>query len=766
MKVIVMNSRRSFRYFGVLVSLAVSAGGLMAGRPAVAQSTYYWDNNGSTAGFGAAGGTWANPTTGNSSQGWSTSSLGDVVPGDVTTSTSDALNFGTGAAGLTSGSLTVTGTVNAGSMTFGSASQAITFGTTSANSAINLAAASTITINNSAALMYLSPTGAGTSLMITGPGELQMYRSGSLSSGSVVTVGGGATLGLYTGFGGSLGSGVGVTLGDASGTSSARIFFNNSVNLSNGITVAAGSSGSKAITANNAVTLSGNITANDNVTITKGGISGSLLSMTGTANSIAAGKTVTFVGNETGGSATQLGFVAATVWSGSGAMAYQAPGSVAITFLCNGTNSYSGGTTIGDMSGNAASVLVVQSNTCFGTGPLTLANNGRMNVSTGTDFFLANTVAITGNFSFPTKATEKSLTFNGTVDLGDTTRTLTVGIGATVTSKGVILANAVSGSGGITQNGTGRLLLNASNTYTGDTLVSSGKIVVGNNEALKNSAFDTSSLNGGLVLTGFTTPTFGGLVGSASLSNTLMTGYSSVTALTLNPQAGITKTYSGSIANGSGAMTLTKTGAGTQVLTGSSSYTGVTAVNGGVLQLDGMLGNTALSVAAAGWLAGSGTAPGAVTVSGNLAPGTASSIGVLSLGSLTLSGTSTFGFGTGTVRGTDFDGVNVQTAGGLTYGGQLAMDFSGLLATGTYNLFSFTGSPSGAFSNVLSSGSYVGSWSDVGGGAWQLASAGQTLTFNQGTGDLIIVPEPTTVATGLAALGLAITMLRRRQQDS
>ena len=761
-----MNSRRSSRYFGVLVLLAASAGGLMAGRLALAQSTYYWDNNGSTAGFGTAGGAWANPTTGNSSQGWSTSSLGDLVPGSVTTSTSDALNFGTAAAGLTSGSITVTGTVNAGSMTFGSASQAVTFGTTAANSAINLAAASTIAINNSAALMYLSPTGAGTSLLVTGPGELQMYRSGSLSSGSVVTVGGGATLGLYTGFGGSLGTGVSVNLGDASGTSSARVYFNNSVNLSNNVTVVPGSSGSKSITANNAVTISGNIVANDNVTITKGGISGSLLSLTGTANSIAAGKTVTFVGNETGGSATQLGFVATTVWSGSGAMAYQAPGSVAVTFLCNGSNAYSGGTTIGDMSGNSASVLVVQSSTCFGTGPLTLASSGRMNVSTTADFSVANTVSITGSFTFPTKATEKSLTFTGPVDLGNATRTLTASIGATVAGKGVTFANTVSGSGGIVQNGTGRLVLSAANTYTGNTLVSSGTIVVGNNRALQNSAFDTASANGGLVLSTVTTPTFGGLVGSANLSSTLINGYGSVTALTLNPQAGITKTYSGSIASGAAGMTLTKTGAGTQVLTGSSSYTGATAVNAGVLQLDGMLGNTAISVAAAGWLAGTGTALGSVNVSGNLDPGTASSVGVLTLGSLTLGGTSTFGFGAGSVRGTDFDGVNVQTAGGMTYGGQLAMAFSELLATGTYDLFSFTGSPSGAFSNVVSTGSYVGSWADIGGGNWQLASGDQTLTYSQGTGDLIVVPEPTTVATGVATLGLAFAVFRRRQQDS
>ena len=67
--------------------------------------TYYWDNNNATAGFGTAGGTWAAPTVSL----WSTDATGVSTPGaSITTTTSNALNFGTSSAGLAAGTITVT----------------------------------------------------------------------------------------------------------------------------------------------------------------------------------------------------------------------------------------------------------------------------------------------------------------------------------------------------------------------------------------------------------------------------------------------------------------------------------------------------------------------------------------------------------------------------------------------------------------------------------------------------------------------------------
>lgn len=186
----------------------------------------------------------------------------------------------------------------------------------------------------------------------------------------------------------------------------------------------------------------------------------------------------------------------------------------------------------------------------------------------------------------------------------------------------------------------------------------------------------------------------------------------------------------------------------------------------GQFQLDGSLSSSSiLSVAAAGWLGGSGTASGAATISGGtLSPG--STTGVLTLGSLTLTATSTalidlLAAGT---RGTDYDGISVLNAGGLTYGGTMAFAFGGsaLPDNTTFNVFSFTGSPSGSFGQVSSTGFYAGTWTDNANGTYSLASGGQTLTFTQATGNVLVVPEPATIALLGVGVAVAAAAARRR----
>ena len=82
--------------------------------PSLHAATYYWDTNNSTAGFGTAGGTWAAPTTNNSTQGWSTNSAGTAsLSGTTTTTSADNLYFGTASSPLSAGTVTVSGTVSA-----------------------------------------------------------------------------------------------------------------------------------------------------------------------------------------------------------------------------------------------------------------------------------------------------------------------------------------------------------------------------------------------------------------------------------------------------------------------------------------------------------------------------------------------------------------------------------------------------------------------------------------------------------------------------
>ncbi len=145
---------------------------------------------------------------------------------------------------------------------------------------------------------------------------------------------------------------------------------------------------------------------------------------------------------------------------------------------------------------------------------------------------------------------------------------------------------ATNGGGKLTKDGVGILTLSAANTFTGDTVISSGKIALGMNTALQNSAYDTTGSTGaiGLDVTGQTTPTLGGLKGSVNLA-TAITGYAGVSSLTLNPQTGKANTYSGVIGEGATGMTLVKTGAGTQILTGNNEFTGNVTISAGRLTL-------------------------------------------------------------------------------------------------------------------------------------------------------------------------------------
>ena len=161
-------------------TLALTAGLLVTASTAQAQ-TYYWDNNGTDAGFGTAGGTWTVPTANL----WSTDSTGIDAPGaSITTTTSDALNFGTATDGLAAGTITVSGTVDANSLTFGSASGAVVL----SGDTINLGGTEpTITVDNTA--NTISSVVSGSSLTKNGSGTLTLTAANTMSGSTVISAG-------------------------------------------------------------------------------------------------------------------------------------------------------------------------------------------------------------------------------------------------------------------------------------------------------------------------------------------------------------------------------------------------------------------------------------------------------------------------------------------------------------------------------------------------------------------------------------------------
>ena len=123
------------------------------------------------------------------------------------------------------------------------------------------------------------------------------------------------------------------------------------------------------------------------------------------------------------------------------------------------------------------------------------------------------------------------------------------------------VSGVVSGAYGLTKAGTGLLLLTGSNAYTGDTTINGGTLQLGDG---------TSGHDG-------------------SVSSNNIYNYGSLLYNLVGPQ-----TYSGVI---SGSGGLTKTGAGTLILTNANTFSGPTTITGGTLQLgtgysDGSLAGT------------------------------------------------------------------------------------------------------------------------------------------------------------------------------
>ena len=281
-----------------------------------------------------------------------------------------------------------------------------------------------------------------------------------------------------------------------------------------------------------------------------------------------------------------------------------------------------------------------------------------------------------------------------------------------------------------------------------------------------------SSGTGALVMTGAQSYLYN--YNSSSTSSTSNTISTMGMVLDGTSASNLVNEYNGAIVDGvtpattpqyfvTAQYTVTKNGTNTWALGGTNTYTGATTVNGGALLITGSLASgSAVTVNNGGLLGGSGTIGGAVTLAsgGTLYPSFDSTAPTtLTVGSLTASSGSIIDLN---IAGAVSDAIDVTTASGLTYAGTLAITDATPQA-GLFQLFSFTGSPTGDFSAVNLNGNAM---TDPA-GTWTLSNGGFSYSFVEGTGALTVtaasVPEPATL--GLVAMGaLGLLLIGRRKQ--
>ena len=233
------------------------------------------------------------------------------------------------------------------------------------------------------------------------------------------------------------------------------------------------------------------------------------------------------------------------------------------------------------------------------------------------------------------------------------------------------VTNSVSSVCSLTLTGAGSLILsNANNNYSGGTIISAGTLRMGVVNALPgNTVGGNVTVTGTLDLNGNNTA-INGLNGAGTVDNT------AAGAATLTVGAnGNSGSFTGTLQNSAGSLSLAKVGAGTETLSGFN-YSGNTIIAGGTLNLStaGSLpstpGSVIVSNAVLNLNAASGTALPAsnVTISTNgtinltVLP-TAASINAS--GNLTLLDNSTNNFNFGTLTSGNPTAPAINVAGGI-----------------------------------------------------------------------------------------------------
>ena len=348
--------------------------------------------------------------------------------------------------------------------------------------------------------------------------------------------------------------------------------------------------------------------------------------------------------------------------SGKGTLAQIGSGTTILT----GTDTYSGGTTItsgtlqignGNNTGSIAGNVVDNGTLAFahadtvtfadvisGSGSLTQLGGGTL-VLTGDNIYTGGTTIRGGVLQIGFRTDSGSIigdvVDDGTLEFNRSTDT--------------IFSGSITGTGGLIKLGPGELDLTGSFSYLGQTSISPGTSTLrlgGGINALNGAIIDDGALisdatalslggdisgNGSLTVESGTTTLTGTntyVGGTTIAAGTLQLGTGGTTGSiigdvvdngTLLFDRSDTVTFPGAI---SGSGVVVQNGSGTLILTGTSSYSGTTTVNAGILDVNGSIATSAVTVNRSTTLKGNGTVGPLTLASGaTVAPG--NSIGTL-----------------------------------------------------------------------------------------------------------------------------------------
>jgi autotransporter-associated beta strand protein len=449
----------------------------------------------------------------------------------------------------------------------------------------------------------------------------------------------------------------------------------------------------------------------------------------GTGNvTLSASQTVT-----TDGAALTVGGVI----SGTG-FALTASGSG--TLSLSGNNTFSGGT---DLSGGT---LDINNASAIGTGTFTI-DGGAIDNTSGSSITLSHNNTQVWNSDF---------TFDGSNALNLGTGAVTLGATQTVTANGAALTvgGAIGDGGnayGLTMDGSGTLILNGADTFTGSIIIDSGAVQLGNADAAQHNTVSVDATNGLTFSTAIGSFTLGGFAGTAN--DTLADTGSSAVTLTVGGN-GSTDVYSGAL-GGSGAIIVA---GGVLSLGADNTYSGGTTLNSGA-QLN--INNA------------SALGTGVFTINGGTIDNTSGAAVTLSTnnvqtwaGSFTFVGSSSLNLGAGAVTMTASPTLTID-AGTLTVGGAIgdsgsnrslsihggvlvltgANTFGGgvTVATGTLDADNASGSASGTGNVTVDSGATLAGNGTLSGGV--TINSGGTLAPGSG-GTAILTAGSLTLASG------------------